>query len=92
MFQSIVRGAQQRFVPPFQRALPHLGREGPFWRMRFLLGAMCNLLADPARLLAFSGGLCDPNDTDVSLSQLLAFLVPAMQAPPAEVRTRLPEP
>lgn len=84
---EVFRNVQLRFVQAFQRALPHLGRRELLWRIHFLLGSMCNVLSDPARLHAFSGGLCSTDDADEVLAELSAFLAPGLRAPSARAAT-----
>ena len=63
-----------RFIPALQRALPKLPEEDFFWRIHFLVGAMAHTMADAERLRDFSGGICDPDDTEVMIDQLVVFL------------------
>ncbi len=71
----------ERFSRALGRALPGLPRRELVWRMHFLLGSMIHTLADPARIETFSGGLCNPSDTDALAARLLAFVAAGMRAP-----------
>ena len=69
-----------RFIPALQRALPKLPTEDFFWRIHFLVGAMAHTMADAERLRTFSGGRCDPDDTEVMIDQLVNFLTAGFKA------------
>ena len=69
-----------RFIPALQRALPKLPPEDFFWRIHFLVGAMAHTMADAERLRTFSGGLCDPDDTEAMIDQLVDFLTAGFKA------------
>ncbi len=69
-----------RFIPALQRALPKLPPEDFFWRIHFLVGAMAHTMADAERLRTFSGGRCDPDDTEVMIDQLVNFLTAGFKA------------
>jgi AcrR family transcriptional regulator len=76
-----------RFVTALQRALPGLGRADVLWRYNFALGALMQVLTDaePAlmRLKRLSAGLCDTDDEEAMVAQLVAFVAGGMRAPPA---------
>ncbi len=69
-----------RFTPALQRALPKLPQEDFYWRIHFLVGAMAHTMADVERLRDFSGGLCNPDDTEVMIAQLVNFLAAGFKA------------
>ncbi len=69
-----------RFIPALQRALPKLPPEDFYWRVHFLVGAMAHTMADAERLRAFSGGCCNPDDTEVMIEQLVNFLSAGFKA------------
>ena len=81
--QEVFREVQARFLPAFHRALPELSQVDLLWRIHFLIGAMCSLLADPPRLKQLTGGLCDTNDPEETLGQLLAFGAAGLRASPS---------
>lgn len=83
--RDVFRDVQARFFPRLQAALPHLGQDDLFWRLHFLLGAMCTLLADPQRVCIVSGGLCDSEDPEEVLRQLVTFAAAGLRAVPARV-------
>ena len=70
----------ERFTPALQRALPDLPPVDFFWRIHFLVGSMAHTMADSERLRSISGGLCDPDDTEGTISRLVAFLVGGLRA------------
>lgn len=71
----------KRFAAALHRALPSLPPAVLFWRMVFVIGAMGHLMCDPQKLKEMSKGLCDPEDTEAAIKQLVAFLAAGMQAP-----------
>jgi len=77
VFQE-VRG---RFFPAIRRAVPGLPPEELAWRVHFLIGSMCTLVADPARIEAFSMGACRGDDPEESLRQLVTFAAAGLRAP-----------
>src|ERR1700730_3131631 len=45
VFKDHLREVSQRFIAAFQGALPQLSREEVIWRIHFMLGIMCHILA-----------------------------------------------
>jgi AcrR family transcriptional regulator len=78
---------RERFVAAFAASLPGITLEGVYWRLHFVLGAMCHALAAGPLLTLFSDGACDGEDRCRLLDELVPFLTSAMRAPatPAEV-------
>jgi AcrR family transcriptional regulator len=78
--------AAHRFVDALSCALPGTGREVLFWRYSFALGALVQVLtdADPElmRLKRLSEGLCDTDDEEAMIAQLVAFIAGGFAAPP----------
>lgn len=81
------------YVGILQRILPHLSRADVFWRYNFVIGSVMQVLtdADPAtfRLKRLSGDLCDTDDDEAIVAQLIAFGVggfEAAAAPPSAGR------
>lgn len=79
--QDVFRELQERFLPALQRALPHLSQEDLFWRLHFLIGSMCSVMADPSRIKLGSGGLCRSDDPDEVLRHLVAHTAGGFRAP-----------
>lgn len=79
-----------RFIGALQRALPHLERTDIFWRYNFSIGAVMQILidSDPAsyRLKRLSGDLCDTDDDQEIIAQLVAFVAAGLLAPAARGR------
>lgn len=79
--------AAHRFVAALARALPGIGREALFWRYSFALGALVQVLtdADPVlmRLKRLSEGMCDTDDEEAMIAQLVAFITAGFRAPDA---------
>lgn len=77
-----------RFIDAFGRAQPHLTRADLFWRYNFAIGAVMQVLIDSDhatyRLKQLSGGLCDTDDDEQIISQLVAFVCAGFAAPPAQ--------
>ena len=93
--RGVFRSVQLRFFPAFQRSLPHLTEADVFWRIHFLVGAMCNLMSDPTRISVLSEGRCDGADPRQTVRQLIGFAAGGLRAPavPTETTTdsRIPE-
>ena len=72
------------FVQAMMDAEPGLGKEEAFWRYAFAIGAMHYIVTDSDaanhRLNRISGGLCDTDDPDTIIRQLIAFVVAGMRA------------
>src|SRR5690606_40928663 len=51
---------ERRFLPAFQRALPHLDPATLAWRLHFLIGTMFIAQTVPSLLVRTSRCLCDP--------------------------------
>ncbi|GGF77265.1 TetR family transcriptional regulator [Azorhizobium oxalatiphilum] len=79
----------QRFVDAFQAAAPHLSRADIYWRYNFSIGAVMQVLtdADPLslRLKRQSRDLCDTEDDEAIVRQLVAYITAAFAGPVAAV-------
>jgi len=82
--RQVFHQIEERFFPAIAAALPHLRPADLIWRMHFLIGSMCTLFADPKRITIVSDGLCDSEDPEESVAQLVAFAEGALQGPIAE--------
>jgi AcrR family transcriptional regulator len=79
------------FIAALGECLPHLSRTDVCWRFHFLLGAIYYTAAGPHRIHAFSGGRCDPTNTEDVIKELVPFMTRAFLAPatrPARARKR----
>ena len=81
--REVFREVQLRFFPVFQEILPHLSEADVFWRIHLVVGTLCNLLTDPARIGVLSEGRCDGTDADETVAQLVAFAAGGLRAPAA---------
>lgn len=75
------------FVQALMDAEPGLSRQDAFWRYAFAIGAMHYIVSDADaayhRLNRLSGGLCDTDDPETIVRQLVAFVVAGLRARPA---------
>lgn len=65
----------------FRRALPGMSDEELFWRFNFTLVIEHMNLGDTARLVQFSGGLCNGNDSMETLERAVDFATAGFMAP-----------
>lgn len=85
--KGVFQEVRERFFPAIRRAVPELAPEELAWRIHFLIGSMCALIADPGRIEAFSMGLCRGDDPEESLRQLVTFAAHGLRAPaPSRLR------
>jgi AcrR family transcriptional regulator len=79
------------YVDVLQRLLPQLSRADVFWRYNFIIGSVMQILtdADPAtfRLKQLSGEICDTDDNEAIIAQLVAFGVGGFEAAAAPTPT-----
>jgi AcrR family transcriptional regulator len=64
-----------RFVAALVRVLPDLTRQQVYWRFHFMIGALGYSVAFGGLAASYSGGLCDPADSETVRRQLGCFLV-----------------
>ncbi len=73
-----------RFVDALIAAEPGLPREEAFWRYAFAIGALMYIVSDSDqgyhRLHRLSGGLCDTDDPQAIVRQLVAFITAGIRA------------
>ena len=72
-----------RFVAALASVLPHLSRAEVFWRFHFLLGALYFNMVNPARIAHLSQGLCDAEDVEAVLHEMVPFVAAGFRAPSA---------
>jgi AcrR family transcriptional regulator len=70
-----------RFKAALTRALPDTPVEDLFWRMLFVIGAMCHVAAGAEKLEQLSGGLCKIGDGEHVLERLLVYATAGLAAP-----------
>ncbi len=78
----------QRFNRAFLAALPGVKKRDYFWRLHFMLGAMSLTLCDRERPCLLSEGLCDPDDVEEVIAQLVSFCAAGMRAEAVKKRRR----
>ncbi|MCJ0764023.1 TetR/AcrR family transcriptional regulator [Variovorax terrae] len=75
-----------RFVDAMLQAEPALPREEAFWRYAFAIGALMYIVSDSDqqyhRLHRISGGLCNTDDPQAIVRQLVAFITAGIRARP----------
>lgn len=71
------------FVAALRQLLPHLPEPELLWRFHFVAGAMGHTVGCSYLLERFSGGRCQPGNTDEALGHLVSFLSAGMRAPAA---------
>jgi AcrR family transcriptional regulator len=76
------------FIDALCELLPHLSRKDVCWRFHFLLGTIYYTAAGPHRIHAFSGGRCDPSNSQEVIKELVPFMTRAFLAPATQPRTR----
>lgn len=87
-FMRRVDPAIFRFIDAFSHAVPALERRDVFWRYNFAIGSVMQVLTDSDhatyRLKQLSGGLCDTDDDEEIIAQLVAFVSGGFLAPAAK--------
>lgn len=89
-FSQQMDPAVAAFIRALTTALPHLSLADVYWRYNFAIGSVMQVLidSDPAtpRLRQLSHGLCDTEDDEAIIAQLVAFASAAFLAPPVLAR------
>lgn len=75
------RPVAQQFVAALQRALPQLGADEIYWRLHFVIGAMVHTMQHARLMGSLTHGVCNADDGDAILEQLVAFAGSGMDAP-----------
>lgn len=81
VFDELFRDLVARFIAAFQRALPEVPEAERAWRIHFSVGTLIHTMMESERLKRFSGGLCDPSDTEAVIDQIVRFCAAGMRAP-----------
>ena len=68
------------FTLAFREILTDLPDIDFFWRIHFMMGAMCHTLCDRERPVILSGGVCDVEFKDEVLEQLVVFVAGGLRA------------
>jgi AcrR family transcriptional regulator len=69
-----------RFGAALTEVLPWLTREDLFWRVHFVVGALCHTVVNTPILTAISDGLCTADDEDAVLQRLVDFCTAGLAA------------
>lgn len=84
----------RQFIKAISHAVPNLAEEEAFWRYDFTIGAMLNIVCDSYRsyrLRRLSEGLCDTDDADRIIDELVTFVAAGMHGrSPARAARRKP--
>ena len=80
LFDELFREVVARFAAAFGRALPEAPAVERAWRIHFSVGAMIHTMLDSERLKRFSGGLCDPSDTEAVIERMIRFCAAGLRA------------
>lgn len=75
-----------KFSLAFRQALPGVKKKDYFWRLHFVLGAMSLTLCDSQRPALWSEGVCQPDDVEEVVGQLVVFCAAGMRADAAKKR------
>jgi AcrR family transcriptional regulator len=85
--QSIIEQVDHialRFVDAMAKAIPNANRAGLFWRFDFAIGACQHILIDTQRgrrLKRLSDGMCDTDNHDEIIEQLVSSITASFTAP-----------
>jgi len=71
----------KRFGEALAKACPELPPHILMWRFHFMIGTMGHVMADPTKISTFTGGMCDPSDTEEVVRQMTVFLAAGFRAP-----------
>lgn len=74
-------GVKAEFMPVFARSCSHLSPADLFWRLHFGLASLCFVLSDTDRLCGASHGMCDPDDVETVVQQIVTFTAAGLRAP-----------
>ena len=77
-----------RFNGALTATLPKVKKRDLFWRMHFVLGAMSLTLCDRNRPAVWSEGVCDPEDLEEVIAQLVTFCAAGMRADACKKRRK----
>ncbi|MCA8954414.1 MAG: TetR family transcriptional regulator [Planctomycetes bacterium] len=71
----------RRFVDALARVLPREPVATIWWRLHFVVGAMAHAIQNATAVQHMSDGLCDPDDADALVEELVAFATAGFLAP-----------
>ncbi len=70
----------ERYTAALRSVLPDLPDVDFFWRVHFMMGAMCHTLCDQERPRLLSGGICNPHCFEETSEQLIVFVAGGLRA------------
>jgi AcrR family transcriptional regulator len=81
--RAVERGIMQALVDPvalasidlLQKTLPGGNRTDAGWAFQMIVGTMLFIMADTGRLKRLTGGACDPENVDATLSHIVPLLL-----------------
>lgn len=76
----------QNYTSAFKEILTDLPDLDFYWRIHFMVGAMCHTLCDRERPVLLSGGVCNVESEKEVLEQLVAFVAGGLRAKSVEVK------
>jgi len=76
-----IKVVADQFLPALRRALPHLPLEELYWRMHFTIGGMAHTMTHGSYLRTMSGGLCEPNNIERIIEEMVAYAAAGLKAP-----------
>jgi len=82
MFFAMFEQIAQRFFPAFKRSCPNIPPETLFWRCHFVIGAMAHTMCDKESVEYYAKGVCDPNDVERIIDELVQFSTAGLKATP----------
>ncbi|MCB4322586.1 TetR family transcriptional regulator [Alcaligenes nematophilus] len=75
-------GSTRAYVQILEEILPELQAKDVYWRVVLMIGAYMYAFSDTHRLEELAPGICDPNNTDEILEQIIAFVSAGLLAAP----------
>lgn len=80
----------REFMAAMQRALPDRPAAEVAWAYHFFIGALLLILANPDRVTRLSGRLCDIQDDQAVIEQIVGFFCRALDLPAPPAARRAP--
>jgi len=84
VFEEQFENLVKRIRVAMQRALPEGDTASRTWGTHFAVGTMVHTMMESDKLKRFSGGMCDPANTDEVISCMVRFSAAGMRALAAE--------
>ena len=84
IFEQQFKELVTRLQGAIARALPESAPEDLSWGAHFSVGAMVHTMMEGEKLQRFSGGLCDPSDTERTIERMVRYAAAGMRALAAE--------